>query len=222
MDGFRYEQFCPLARSAELLGERWTLLIVRELFCGPQRFSDLLRRLPGLSTSVLAQRLERMLARGLVARVDEPPPTPAALYRLTADGEALRPVLRELMRFGVRYLDPSKPEHLEPEWIGLGLEAFARSGPTPRRTIALRLPGGVCLRIRGGRSGTRVETGAGPAEVTLRAEPMAVLGLATGLVDPVEAVRSGAIAVEGDARLLRDLPRLFEVKELMTREAPTG
>lgn len=58
MDGFRYEQFCPLARAAEILGERWTLLILRELVCGPQRYSDLRRRLPGVSSSVLSQRLE--------------------------------------------------------------------------------------------------------------------------------------------------------------------
>ncbi|HSJ96046.1 MAG TPA: helix-turn-helix domain-containing protein, partial [Myxococcota bacterium] len=68
MSEFRYAQFCPLARAAEVLGERWTLLIVRELMVGPQRFSDLRRRLPGVSSSVLAERLDRLERRGIVRR----------------------------------------------------------------------------------------------------------------------------------------------------------
>ncbi len=76
---FRYAQFCPLACAAEILGERWTLLILRELFVGPQRFTDLRRRLPGISSSILATRLARLEERGIVARSSLAPPTPAAL-----------------------------------------------------------------------------------------------------------------------------------------------
>ena len=115
MPDHRYAQFCPIARAAEVLGERWTLLILRELFCGPQRFSDLARRLPGISSSVLAERLGRLEARGIAMRRELPPPAPATLYELTPLGSALEPLMLQLVRFGVRMLDAPRPEdHLEP------------------------------------------------------------------------------------------------------------
>jgi DNA-binding HxlR family transcriptional regulator len=224
--GFRYEQFCPLARAAEILGERWTLLIVRELVCGPQRFSDLRRRLPGVSTSVLSQRLDRLESLGLIEWEEQPPPAPAALYRLTSEGEALRPVLRELMRFGVRYLLPPRPgDHLEAEWLPVAMESFARTGAVPRRSIAILIADGpreLAMRVRGGSRGTRVEAGRGPAEATLRAAPLVLLGLLAGRLEPGEALAAGSIEVEGDAKALRDLPDLFDLCDAMARPASTN
>lgn len=221
MADFRYEQFCPLARAAEILGERWTLLVLRELHCGPQRYSDLRRRLPGLSSSVLSQRLERLESLRLVTRETQPPPAPSTLYRLTDEGDSLRPVLRELMRFGVRHLEPPRAEdHLEPEWVPLAMESFARSGPVPRRTIAVRIPDGareIAVRVSGGRRGTRVERSDGPADVTLRAGPLLVLGLLSGQLDAASALADGSIEVEGDAKALRDLPALFDLRDVMPR-----
>jgi DNA-binding HxlR family transcriptional regulator len=220
---FRYEQFCPLARAAEILGERWTLLILRELACGPQRFSDLRRRLPGISSSVLCQRLEALEGRGLLARDAQPPPAPALLYRLTSEGEALRPVLRELLRFGVRHLDPVRAgDHLEPSWTPLALSAFARRDPVPRRTIAIRIPDGaaeVAVIVSGGRGGTRVERRSGPAEVILRTDTLALLGLVSGQLDAGDAQDAGAIEIEGDASALDDLPALFDLSDVMARGA---
>jgi DNA-binding HxlR family transcriptional regulator/putative sterol carrier protein len=221
---FRYQQFCPLARAAEILGERWTLLILRELTCGPRRFSDLRRCLPGISSSVLAQRLAGLESRGLLARDTQPPPVPAALYRLTAEGEALRPVLRELLRFGIRHLDLLRDgDLLEPAWTPLALSAFARSDPVPRRTIAIRIPDGaveVAVMVSGGRAGTRVERRSGPAEAILRADPLALLGLVSGQLEVSEAVAAGAIAIEGDTGALRDLPALFDLADAMPRSFP--
>ncbi len=224
MPEFRYAQFCPLARASEILAERWTLLIARELACGPQRFSDLRRRLPGVSSSVLAARLARLEERGLVARREVPPPSPATLYEFTRKGERMLPVLRELMRFGLLFTEPMRPDdHLEPEWVPVALEAFARGGPTPERTIGIRVPDGdgegdrdVTLLLRGGPAGTRVERLDGPADVTLRCEPILVLALTSGQLDPVALHEEGRIEVEGDAALLRDLPALLDVSDLMT------
>jgi DNA-binding HxlR family transcriptional regulator/putative sterol carrier protein len=221
--GFRYDQFCPLARAAEILGERWTLLILRELVCGPQRYSDLRRRLPGISSSVLSQRLERLESLSLIERKAQPPPTPAALYRLTDEGEAVRPALRELMRFGARYLAPPRPDdHLEPEWVPVAMQSFARTGAVPRRVIAIRIPDGareIAVRVIGGRRGTRVEARKGPAEATLRAGPLVLLGLLTGQLDPLDALDAGSIEVEGDVLVLRDLPDLFDLRDVMARPA---
>ncbi len=221
MPEFRYAQFCPLARAAEVLAERWTLLIARELACGPQRFSDLRRRLPGVSSSVLAERLARLEERGLITRRDVPPPSPATLYELTGKGERMLPVLRELMRFGLLFIEPMQPgDHLEPEWVPVALEAFARVGAVPARRIGIRIPDGeaeVTLLVRGDAEGTHVEPLEGsPPDVTLRTEPLLVLALTAGQLDPVEAHAAGSIEVEGDPALLRDLTELLDVSELMT------
>jgi len=108
MPDFHYAQFCPLARVAELVGERWTLLILRDLFVGAQRFSDLRRRLPGISASVLSQRLRALEANGLVQRATLPPPGRAEVIELTALGRDFEPAMRELLRFGLRFLAPPK------------------------------------------------------------------------------------------------------------------
>jgi DNA-binding HxlR family transcriptional regulator len=217
----RYAQFCPLARAAEVLAERWTLLIARELACGPQRFSDLRRRLPGVSSSVLAERLARLEERGLVARREVPPPSPATLYEFTDRGRRMQPVLRELMRFGLLFLEPMQPgDHLEPEWVPVALGAFLREGPVPARSIGIRIPNGseeVSLLLRGDAAGARIEPiDAASPDVTLRTEPFLVLALTTGQLDPVAAHAAGQIDVEGDPALLRDLTELLDVSDLMT------
>ena len=221
---FRYEQFCPLARAAEVLGERWTLLVIRELVCGEQRFSDLQRRLPGVSSSVLAERLTRLEAQGLVAREHRGPPTPAVLYRLTAEGDRLRPALRELMRFGVRRLDLARMhEHLEPEWVPVAMEAFAKEGPVPKRTVQVELEHEgrrASVRVTGGRSGTRLDRTAAASEATVRATPIAMLSLLSGLVSPGEALENGSIRVDGDATAVTELPSLFDLRDVMTRPGP--
>ena len=125
MVDFRYAQFCPIARACELLASRWTLLIVRDLFGGPLRFSDLLRALPGISTSVLAERLAFLERHGLLTRRELAPPAASMVYELSAAGRALQPVLTELLRFGVRFMGASLPDdHVEPRWVPLGLEGF--------------------------------------------------------------------------------------------------
>ena len=226
MAEFRYPQFCPLARAAEILGERWTLLVLRELACGPQRFSDLRRRLSGVSTSVLSERLNRLEERGLVARRSQPPPAPAQLYELTADGEALRPTLYQLMRFGVRFLDTGSPgDHLEADWLRVGLAAFARAEPLPRHTIAIYLPAGaseLVLRVISGRQGTRIDSGPGPAEAVLRIEPLTLLALLARQLDPLEAAAAGSLELDGDRAALLALPDLFDLDDLIARPARTG
>ncbi len=221
MPDYRYPQFCPTARAAEILGERWTVLIVRELLCGPQRFTDLRRRLPGISSSVLAERLARLEQRGLAERRDDPPPAPAALYRLTPLGEELRPVLFELMRFGVRFSEPPRPgDHFEPDWLRLVLAAFARRSPSPARRFALRIAdrgGDVAVYVSGGRRGTAVRDGCGPADASLRTAPLPLLGLTSGRLDPADAIASGLVEVEGDVAALRDFPDLFDLASLLAR-----
>jgi DNA-binding HxlR family transcriptional regulator len=211
---FRYAQFCPLARAAEILGNRWTLLLLRELMLGPQRFSDLKRRLAGVSTSVLAERLSALEGFGVVIQEELPPPAAARVYRLTPRGETARPVLLALARWGLHWLGAmNRDDHFEPEWLRLSLEAFAAPGPTPARSFELRVgsgPRSVRLRFAGGARGLRFLADAAAVDVVLAAEPQVVVGVLTGLLAADDARAQGAV-IEGDPTALADLPRLFRL-----------
>jgi DNA-binding HxlR family transcriptional regulator len=212
---FRYAQYCPLARAAEVVGERWTLLVIRELLLGPKRFSDLRRALAGVSTSVLSERLARLEDRGVIARRELPPPIPATLYELSETGRGLVPAMLELARWGARFLEPPRAgDHFEPAWLRLGCTAFARKTPTPPRvfTIGVEGHGEADFHVAGGDGGTAVRDGGAPADAALRvASPLALFALAAGRLAPEEAVRSGAIRVDGDVAALDDFPELFDM-----------
>lgn len=216
MGEFRYPQFCPLARATEILGERWTLLIVRELLLGAQRFSDLLRRQAGVSSSVLADRLARLEARGVVRRRELPPPAASSVYELTPMGRGLRPVVIELARWGARFLGPPRPgEHFEPDWIKLGCMAFARRGASPARAFRVAVTGSepeLVFFVRGGPAGTAVLDAPCDVDASLRGAPLALLGLLSGGAPPAALLDSGALEVEGDAAALADFPALFAVE----------
>lgn len=215
MPEFRYAQFCPLARAAEVLGNRWSVLILRELMLGPQRFGALRRRLAGVSTSVLSERLSALEGFGVIAQEELPPPAAARVYRLTPRGESARPVLLALARFGLHWLGPmSGGDHFEVDWLRLGLEAFAAPGPTPARRFELRVgsgPGVTRLRFAGGPAGLRFLGDAEPADVVVTGEPQLLIALLTGLLR-ADAARAQGASIEGDATALADLPPQFQFR----------
>jgi DNA-binding HxlR family transcriptional regulator len=102
----RYDQYCPIAHALDLVGERWALLVIRELVHGPLRYTDIHERLHGCSTNILAARLRDLEAGGVVRRRQLPPPAGSTVYELTECGAALRPVLRALAWWGVDSLGP--------------------------------------------------------------------------------------------------------------------
>ena len=104
-----YGQYCPIALGLDVLGDRWTLLICRELFLGDQRFTDLRNALPGLAPNLLTERLRSLQSGGLVESIELPPPAARTVYRLTAAGREVGPVLRAMSRFGAQYLDSDAP-----------------------------------------------------------------------------------------------------------------
>jgi DNA-binding HxlR family transcriptional regulator len=210
----RHPQFCALARGAEVLGERWTLLLVRELLLGPKRFSDLLDRLDGISPSVLTERLQRALELGIVRRAFLPPPAASSVYELTEDGEALRPVVYAMIRWGGRFLHPPRRgERVEPEWMRLALDALARRGPTPSRRFLIRIREGRTedvILVAGGPRGTTVTEGTAPADATLVAGVRTLLGVVSGRTPIGRALETGALRASGDLEALADLPQLFD------------
>jgi DNA-binding HxlR family transcriptional regulator len=119
-----YCQYCPVAHALDLVGERWSLLIVRELLKTPSRYTDLAAALPGIGTNILAARLRDLEAAGLVEKKKLPPPTPATIYELTDYGRSLQSVVAELARWGARSLGPPSPEQLSPGWLRYPLQIF--------------------------------------------------------------------------------------------------
>jgi DNA-binding HxlR family transcriptional regulator len=134
----RYDQYCPIACSLGLIGERWTLLVVRELMHGPKRYTDLVDGLHGIGTNILAARLKALEAAGLVERRKLPPPAASNVYELTPTGQELRPVLHELARFGARLMGPPPLDALDPGWLVDALD-LALSPISPVGRLAFRV-----------------------------------------------------------------------------------
>ncbi|OBI51254.1 helix-turn-helix domain-containing protein [Mycobacterium sp. E796] len=110
-----YNQNCPIARGLDVIGERWTLLIVRELVGGPRRYSDLRAELPGIATNLLAQRLKELQDAGLVDRTDLPAPIGRTVYTLTdAAWQRVLPIVQAIARFGLDKIDPMDSSAVTP------------------------------------------------------------------------------------------------------------
>ena len=220
MPDFRYPNFCAVARAAEVVGSRWTLLVLRDLFLGPRRFSDLRATLPGVSTSVLSDRLAHLERHGVIARRELPPPAAATVYELTETGRAFQPVLSALTRWGLRFMTPMQPgDHFEPGWVAMGLTAVASRAPTPARRFELRVRTGpdsdpLVLHACGGPDGARVgpEAEPGATDAVVEGDAADLFALAAGMLSPADAVVSGRIRAAGDRAALDDLPALFDIQ----------
>jgi DNA-binding HxlR family transcriptional regulator len=183
-----YRQFCGVARALDVVGERWTLLIVRNLLLGPKRYSDLLAELPGITTNLLAARLAQLDKAGLVERG----------WRLTEAGAALEPVVMELGRFGGRYLDaPKKTDTVNAGWALLSLKRRYLGGE--RGVLGVKV---AAEQFELAFEPARLKVQQVPAvrpDATLTAESTAVLGqLFVRGVPPAQLLRSGALALGGD------------------------
>jgi DNA-binding HxlR family transcriptional regulator len=199
----RYAQRCPVATALDVVGERWTPLIVRELLLGPKRFTDLADGLPGIGTNILTNRLAGLQEHGIVERHTLRRPTPVAVYELTEAGRALAPVLRELRAWGARYGPSPRPgDAVQPAWV---VQGAASRNPRlgPGRTCELRV-GDDAFGLTGTDDGVDVTAGSVPSpEAVLTVEPRLLLRLASGRIDPTHA--AGRIAVEGDRCLADDV-----------------
>ncbi|MFJ5935102.1 winged helix-turn-helix transcriptional regulator [Streptomyces sp. NPDC093071] len=191
-----YDQHCAAARALDLVGDRWTLLVVRELLAGPRRYTDLHADLPGVSTDMLAGRLKDMEATGLVTRRRLPPPASAFVYELTPRGRDLLPVLRALAAWGAPDLGEPRPtDAVRAHWHAIPLlGTLAEQEPG---TIQVTLDEGV-FHVRVGPVGD-VAYGDGPVEspdARLRTDAATCRALAAGEVTLGEAVAAGRAEFE--------------------------
>ncbi|MGW7430672.1 winged helix-turn-helix transcriptional regulator [Streptomyces sp. NPDC054861] len=191
-----YDQYCAAARALDAVGDRWTLLIVRELLAGPRRYTDLHADLPGVSTDMLAGRLKEMEGAGLVTRRRLPPPVAAHVYELTDRGSALLPVLRALAEWGAPALDEPRPtDAVRAHWFAIPLLSALQDRGAG--VVQVTLDEGP-FHVRTGEDGG-VEYGDGPAEgaaAHLRTDLATCRALAAGELTLADAVVAGRAAVD--------------------------
>ncbi|WMX47606.1 winged helix-turn-helix transcriptional regulator [Streptomyces roseicoloratus] len=186
-----YDQYCAAARALDAVGDRWTLLIVRELLAGPRRYTDLHADLPGVSTDMLAGRLKDMEGADLVTRRRLPPPVSAYVYELTERGRELLPVLRALAAWGAPALGEPRPtDAVRAHWFAIPLlDALAGLGA---KVVQVTLDEGE-FHVRA-EDGGRHSYGEGPAadaEVRLRTDTATCRALADGELTLAQAVEAG-------------------------------
>jgi DNA-binding HxlR family transcriptional regulator len=211
----RYRDACGAAQGLDLVGERWTLLVVRELLLGPKRFTDLRAGLPGISTNILADRLEMLEMSGVARRRTLPPPAASKVYELTDWGKELGPVVEAIGRWGVR-----SPWRDEGDEIGVdGLMVSFRTMFDPRAAGDLEASYELVLEdqtfgLEVERGSIRVYRGA-PADPDARIETdvdtLAALVYEGGDLD--EALRSGDVEIGGDRSAVERLMGLFQLPE---------
>ncbi|WNI25382.1 helix-turn-helix domain-containing protein [Streptomyces sp. ITFR-16] len=206
-----YDQFCAGARALDAVGDRWTLLIVRELLAGPRRYTDLHADLPGVSTDVLASRLKDMEQGGLVTRRRLPPPAAASVYELTGRGHGLLPVLTALAAWGAPALEERRPtDAVRAHWFALPLlrALDGAGGPTVAGVVDVRLDEGEFHVRTGGVAAGEPVYGDGPApraDAGIALDAELCLALGRGDLTFAQAVKDGRIEVFGDGPLAADL-----------------
>ncbi|PYQ62257.1 MAG: MarR family transcriptional regulator [Acidobacteria bacterium] len=206
-----YKQFCGLAKALEIIGDRWTLLIVRELLArGRSRYTDLQDGLPGIATNLLADRLRELEEAGIIQREDAPPPIATSLFRLTPRGEELEAVIFALGRWGVPLLaSASKSDTFRSHWLAFPAKLYLKDHTPDRPPISIE----VCMddhpfviETSGGAVRTRIGSAEKP-DAILTGSPLVVAGLIGGNMTLAAARRAG-LHYEGDPNALRRLQPL--------------
>jgi DNA-binding HxlR family transcriptional regulator len=209
-----YGQYCGLARALELVGERWALLIIRDLLVGPRRFTDLRNGLPRIPTNVLATRLKELEEAGAIQRRLLPRPNNTFVYELTDFGRDLEPAVRELSRWGARTLgEPRDDDIVTADSLTMALRTtFTPSAHRGhgRTRYQLRV-GDIALTATVHRGGLTVTNGIEPdADIVIEAGPQIKAVMAREL-SPADAIARGVVRVTGDRSLLDLFARTFPV-----------
>ncbi len=202
-----YGQNCALAKALDVIGERWTLLIVRELMIrGACRYTDLRNGLPGIATNLLVERLNELERAGLVTREAAPPPVATTLFRLTQRGKDLEPVIAALGRWGAPLLSshPGQEEFCD-HWVILPLRLYVRDKSPRERPVRIGLRAGqelVTIETAGDGS-VRVQSGkAADPDARIEGTPQQILALLTGRAKLVDFQAQG-LRYEGNVKVLR-------------------
>lgn len=205
------EQHCPIARALDVLGDRWTLLILRELVIGDQRYTDLAAHLPGIAPTLLSQRLRTMIDQGLVTTKELPPPAARSVYTVTAHGRKATSVLRALTRFGMPLLEEPDDEVVVRPWTA----AHAAVGAYFQPLAAIGIDERYLLRIDGEEFTLSSVPGGGAPhdkpDLVLEGPARAFLDARQGRMSIREAIATGRLVKRGSARALTNFTRTFQL-----------
>jgi DNA-binding HxlR family transcriptional regulator/putative sterol carrier protein len=210
-----YGEACRFAYALDVVGERWALLVVRELLLGPKRFTDLRTGLPHASSNILTERLRELEQAGVVHRRKLPPPAGSQVYELTEWGMELEPIVTELGAWGAR--SPLPPEHREigPDSIVLALRSLFDPEAAAGRGASYELRLGED-RFHVDVAGGEIELGRGDAAepaAAIETDPGTLAALLTGQLPLEQALDSGALKIEGSKQEARRFLRLFPMPE---------
>ena len=200
-----YQQYCAVAKALDVVGDRWVLLIVRELMtAGPSRYTDLLNGLPGIATNLLADRLREMEKAGIVKSWAAPPPVATTLFSLTERGESLRPLLEELGRWGAPMMGVPQPNNVfRSHWLVFPFDAYLIDRSPSEPPVAIEVRTGdepMVIETKDGKVRTRRGAVEKP-DAVLEGRPGLILGLLAGRFDLAEARKRG-LSFKGKQRAL--------------------
>jgi DNA-binding HxlR family transcriptional regulator len=207
------EQYCPIARALDVLGDRWTLLILRELNLGDQRFTDLRQHLPGIAPTVLTQRLRMMSEQGLVETKELPAPAARTVYTLTERGRGAVPVLAALARWGMPLLEepderPIRPRSAINMAVANYYDAVAAAGVDERYLFKMSGEEITLASARGGRGGAGR---GGEADLVLESEPRVWLDIRQGRLTLSQAKKRGLLKVTGSKEALAHFQQIYRL-----------
>jgi DNA-binding HxlR family transcriptional regulator/putative sterol carrier protein len=212
MPGHRYRQYCALARALDVVGDRWTLLIVRELVPGPRRFTDLVDGLPGISRKLLTERLRELEGDGIVARKELPPPAARQVYELTDEGRDLATAMVPLLGWGARRLgDRRSGESFRGRWAAVGLDALAdREAAKGVSETYQYLIGGSAFHFIVDDGSIELHDGrAEDPAVTVTTDADTWADIMAGRATESSAASTGALTVAGDRKAAKRLGQIL-------------
>jgi DNA-binding HxlR family transcriptional regulator/putative sterol carrier protein len=213
MSGRTYGSYCGIAYALELVGERWALLVIRDLILGPKRFTDLRRGLPRIPSNVLSARVKELESAGIIRRRLVPRPESGVVYELTEFGQELEDVILRLGRWGARTLGEPRPEDtVNADSMMLALRATFRPEAARglRASYELRL-GEIVFHARVDKGALEVAEGPLPdADLTLETD-LALRRLMSGELSPRDAVKSGKVRIVGKIDLLERFAEIFRI-----------
>ena len=204
----RYGQYCPVAHALDQVGDRWELLVVRELMLGQRRYTDLADALPGIGSNILASRLRDLESAGIVRKTKLPPPWAVTVYELTEHGRALEPVLRSLARWGARTLGAPDPGDC---WSMYAVHVRFRPEAAVDGTYEIRFVGGetISLQVKDGEL-TAMKLPAVDPDLVVEAPPEELHRVISGAVSARTAVSEGRVTLlAGSADELGELAAMF-------------
>jgi DNA-binding HxlR family transcriptional regulator/putative sterol carrier protein len=216
----RYQQYCALARALDVVGDRWTLLIVRELRPGPRRFTDLIDGLPGISRKLLTERLRDLEGDDIIARRELPPPAARQVYELTDDGRNLATAMAPLIAWGARRMgERQSGESFRARWPAVAMVELAdRDAAKGVSETYQYLVGDSAFHFLVDDGSVELRDGrAEDPTVVVTTDEETWAAIATGNTTASTAVASGALRVEGDRHAAKRLGRIFSRDQMLVR-----